>query len=115
MNAPEPTFKIMKIFKNAPSALKLSNKFQNFSKPLKKADMAAGNLATDSLLNYKTVKYFGNEGYEATRYDAKLASYEKAALKTDKTLATLNLGQQMILGSCLIDLNLINYNWTYID
>ena len=64
--------------------------------------MAAGNLATDSLLNYETVKYFGNEGYEAKRYDEKLASYENAALKTDKTLATLNLGQQLILGSCLV-------------
>ena len=60
--------------------------------------MDAGNLATDSLLNYETVKYFGNEKFEATRYDGKLANYEKAALQTDRTLAQLNIGQQVILG-----------------
>jgi len=69
---------------------------------MNKADMEAGNLATDSLLNYETVKYFGNERFEATRYDGKLSNFEQAALKTDKTLALLNLGQQVILGSCLV-------------
>ena len=69
---------------------------------MNKADMEAGNLATDSLLNYETVKYFGNERFEATRYDGKLSNFEQAALKTDKTLAFLNLGQQFILGSCMV-------------
>nr|AAT47883.1 ABC transporter 7 [Oikopleura dioica] len=69
---------------------------------MNKADMDAGNLATDSLLNYETVKYFANEKYEATRYDGKLANFEQAALKTDRTLALLNMGQQAILGSCLL-------------
>ena len=64
--------------------------------------MEAGNLATDSLLNYETVKYFGNERFEATRYDGKLSNFEQAALKTDKTLAFLNLGQQVILDSCMV-------------
>ena len=47
-------------------------------------------------------KYFGNESFEARRYDEKLAKYEEAALKTDKTLATLNFGQQFLLGACMI-------------
>ena len=42
---------------------------------MNKADMEAGNLATDSLLNYETVKYFGNEKYEAHRYDGKLGMF----------------------------------------
>ena len=62
---------------------------------MNKADMEAGNLATDSLLNYETVKFFGNERFEAMRYDDKLARYETAALKTDRTLATLNIGPGM--------------------
>jgi len=69
---------------------------------MNKADMEAGNLATDSLLNYETVKYFGNEKFEAIRYDEKLGKYEQAALKTDRTLASLNIGQQVIIGACLI-------------
>jgi len=83
-----------------------SIQYTNYRTPFRiamnKADMEAGNLATDSLLNYETVKYFGNESFEATRYDGKLSNFEQAALKTDKTLAFLNLGQQVILGSCLV-------------
>lgn len=83
-----------------------SIKFTQFRTPyriaMNKADMDAGNLATDSLLNYETVKYFGNEKYESLRYDEKLANFEKAALSTDRTLALLNMGQQAILGSCLL-------------
>jgi ATP-binding cassette subfamily B (MDR/TAP) protein 7 len=62
---------------------------------MNKADMEAGNLATDSLLNYETVKFFGNERFEAMRYDDKLARYETAALKTDRTLATLNIDRML--------------------
>ena len=68
---------------------------------MNKADMEAGNLATDSLLNYETVKYFGNEEFEAHRYDQKLQKFELAALETDRTLAKLNIGQLLILGGCL--------------
>ena len=54
-----------------------SVKFTEYRTPFRiamnKADMEAGNLATDSLLNYETVKYFGNEKFEAERYDKKLA------------------------------------------
>ena len=69
---------------------------------MNKADMEAGNLATDSLLNYETVKFFANEKYETERYDEKLAAFEQQALKTDRTLALLNMGQLAILGTCLL-------------
>lgn len=69
---------------------------------MNKADMEAGNLATDSLLNYETVKFFANEKYETERYDEKLANFEEQALKTDRTLALLNMGQLAILGACLL-------------
>ena len=83
-----------------------SVKFTEYRTPFRiamnKADMEAGNLATDSLLNYETVKFFGNEKFEAERYDGKLGKYEQAALKTDRSLAMLNLSQAAILTSCLV-------------
>jgi ATP-binding cassette subfamily B protein len=53
--------------------------------------------AVDSLLNYETVKYFGNEAHEAARYDTALARYERAAVKSQVTLNMLNLGQAAII------------------
>jgi ATP-binding cassette subfamily B protein len=52
--------------------------------------------AIDSLLNFETVKYFGNEAHEAGRFDAALARYERAAVKSQVTLNMLNLGQVAI-------------------
>ena len=49
--------------------------------------------AIDSLLNYETVKYFGNEAHEAARFDGALARYERAAVRVQVTLNMLNLGQ----------------------
>ncbi len=57
--------------------------------------------AIDSLLNYETVKYFGNERHEATRYDGALARYEKAAVKSQVTLNMLNIGQATIIAGGL--------------
>jgi ATP-binding cassette subfamily B protein len=51
----------------------------------------------DSLLNYETVKYFGNEAHEAARFDAAWARFERAAVKSQVTLNLLNLGQAMIM------------------
>jgi ATP-binding cassette subfamily B protein len=53
--------------------------------------------AVDSLLNYETVKYFGNEAHDAARYDTALARYERAAVKSQVTLNMLNLGQAAII------------------
>lgn len=61
-------------------------------------DQEANTRAIDSLLNYETVKYFGNEDYEATRYDNALARYERAAVTSKMSLAMLNIGQAAIIG-----------------
>jgi ATP-binding cassette subfamily B protein len=53
--------------------------------------------AIDSLLNYETVKYFGNEEFEARRYDADLRRYEDAAVKTESSLAVLNGAQALVI------------------
>jgi ABC-type transport system involved in Fe-S cluster assembly fused permease/ATPase subunit len=60
-------------------------------------DNEAQSRAIDSLLNFETVKYFGNEGHEARRYDQALARYEHAAVRSQVTLNMLNLGQQGIV------------------
>lgn len=57
----------------------------------------AANKAVDSLLNYETVKYFGNEAHEAKRYDAALQSYESAAIKARVSLSLLNVGQGSVI------------------
>jgi len=61
------------------------------------ADTRANERAVDSLLNYETVKYFNNEAHEAARYDENLRHLENARVKSQKTLAVLNLGQTLIV------------------
>jgi len=63
---------------------------------MNESDTEANTKAVDSLLNYETVKYFGNEEAEARRFDVSMARYEKAAVKTYYSLATLNVGQAAI-------------------
>jgi ATP-binding cassette subfamily B protein len=60
------------------------------------SDTEANTKAIDSLLNYETVKYFGNESWEARRFDASMQRYEKAAVRTFRSLAVLNTGQAVI-------------------
>ena len=61
-------------------------------------DQQANTRAIDSLLNYETVKYFGNEVFEASRFDHALQRYERAAVTSKTTLALLNIGQAGIIG-----------------
>lgn len=65
-------------------------------------DTDANQKAIDSLLNYETVKYFGAEEREATRYDKAMEGYEAAALKTAYSLAFLNFGQALIITAGLV-------------
>jgi ABC-type transport system involved in Fe-S cluster assembly fused permease/ATPase subunit len=65
------------------------------------ADTEANARAVDSLLNYETVKYFGNERHEFARYDGSLVNYEEATVKSLKTLAALNIGQALIVATGL--------------
>jgi ATP-binding cassette, subfamily B, heavy metal transporter len=60
------------------------------------SDTEAHSKAVDSLLNYETVKYFGNEELEARRFDSSMARYEKAAIRTYASLGVLNTGQAVI-------------------
>jgi len=60
-------------------------------------DSKANTRAIDSLLNYETVKYFGNEDYEARRYDEHMQVWERAAVKNQTSLAALNFGQSAII------------------
>ena len=60
------------------------------------SDTEANTKAIDSLLNYETVKYFGSEEREATRYDQSMERYERASVKTYTSLAVLNTGQAVI-------------------
>jgi len=62
-------------------------------------DSKANTQAIDSLLNYETVKYFGNEGYELRRYNDSLQSWEEAAVKSQTSLSTLNFGQAAIIAA----------------
>jgi ATP-binding cassette subfamily B protein len=65
-------------------------------------DNEANQRAVDSLLNFETVKYFGAERREATRYDEAMEGYEGAALKTANSLALINMGQAVIINGGLV-------------
>jgi ATP-binding cassette, subfamily B, heavy metal transporter len=65
-------------------------------------DSRANSRAIDSLLNFETVKYFGNEEWEARRYDENLKHYRAAAIKSQNSLSALNFGQQAIIGTGLV-------------
>ncbi len=69
----------------------------HYRRTMNDMDSKANQKAIDSLLNFETVKYFGNEAFEARRYDENLLRYQAAAVKSQKTLAFLNLGQQIII------------------
>jgi len=70
-----------------------------FRRQMNEQDSRASSRAIDSLLNYETVKYFGNEEHEARRYDENLQRYESAAVKSKTTLSTLNVGQSTIVAT----------------
>ncbi len=74
----------------------------HFRRTMNDMDSKANQKAIDSLLNFETVKYFGNEAFEAGRYDENLVRYQVAAVKSQKSLAVLNLGQQTIIAIGLV-------------
>ncbi len=73
-----------------------------FRREANEFDSAAHSKAVDSLLNYETVKYFNNEGFEARRYDESLERLRRARLKSQTTLSMLNTGQQLIIAVGLV-------------
>lgn len=68
-----------------------------FRRIMNAEDNRANTRAVDSLLNYETVKYFGNEEHEARRYDSAMRGYEKASIQSQTSLALLNVGQAVII------------------
>ncbi len=64
-------------------------------------DSSANTRAIDSLLNYETVKYFGNEDFEARRYDENLLKYENASVQNEASLGLLNIGQALIIAGAV--------------
>eukprot|EP01030_Chromulinospumella_sphaerica_P003881 gene3881-3795_t len=73
-----------------------------FRKQANEFDSAAHTRAIDSLLNYETVKYFGNERFEAGRYDESLERLRLSRLKAQTSLSVLNTGQQLIIALALV-------------
>ncbi|PCI32222.1 MAG: metal ABC transporter permease [Alphaproteobacteria bacterium] len=73
-----------------------------FRREMNKQDTEANTKAIDSLLNFETVKYFTNERHEARRYDVALAKYEKASVRSQTSLALLNVGQSLIISAGLV-------------
>jgi len=68
-----------------------------FRRTMNDMDSKANTRAIDSLINYETVKYFGNEHYEVQRYDEQMQRWEVSAVRNQTSLATLNAGQSIII------------------
>jgi ATP-binding cassette subfamily B protein len=73
----------------------------HFRRTMNELDSKASTRAIDSLINYETVKYFGNEDYEARRYDQGLQQYESAAVRSQTSLSLLNSGQSLIIATAV--------------
>ncbi|WP_440965809.1 ABCB family ABC transporter ATP-binding protein/permease [Massilia sp. GER05] len=73
----------------------------HFRRTMNELDSKANTKAIDSLINYETVKYFGNEDYEARRYDEGLQKYEQAAVRSQTSLSFLNTGQSLIIAAAV--------------
>lgn len=81
-----------------------------FRRQMNESDSQANTKAVDSLLNFETVKYFGNEEHEARRYDVALRTYEEAAIKSSQSLSILNVGQAVVISVGLTIVMLITGN-----
>ncbi|MGE4011631.1 MAG: ABC transporter ATP-binding protein/permease, partial [Alphaproteobacteria bacterium] len=73
-----------------------------FRRTMNETDSEANTKAIDSLLNYETVKYFGNEEHEARRFESALKRYERAAVLSETSLSLLNVGQGFIIATGLV-------------
>jgi ABC-type transport system involved in Fe-S cluster assembly fused permease/ATPase subunit len=81
-----------------------------FRRMMNERDTEANSKAIDSLLNYETVKYFGNEAHEERRFDESLQGYEDAAVFSTVSLAAVNVGQGAIIAIGLVALMIMAGN-----
>ena len=72
-----------------------------FRRAMNEQDSKANTKAVDALINYETVKYFGNEKFEQARYDENLQRLEHASIKSQTSLSLLNIGQSLIIASAV--------------
>lgn len=77
--------------------MKITEWRMSYRVEMNNADSQANNQAVDSLINYETVKYFGNERFELDRYNSTLLRWEDAAVKSQTSLSALNVGQGAII------------------
>ncbi len=77
--------------------MKITEWRMSYRVEMNNADSLANNQAVDSLINYETVKYFGNERFELDRYNRTLTRWEDAAVKSQTSLSALNIGQGAII------------------
>jgi ATP-binding cassette subfamily B protein len=78
-----------------------------YRRAMNDSDSEANTKAIDSLLNFETVKYFGNEAHEASRFDSSLERYQHAAIKSQTTLSYLNIGQGLIISLGVVSVMLL--------
>lgn len=68
-----------------------------YRRRMNELDSKANVKAVDSLINYETVKYFGNEHFESRRYNQSMLAYQEAAIESQRSLTLLNIGQSAII------------------
>ncbi|MCZ2413029.1 MAG: ABC transporter ATP-binding protein/permease [Burkholderiales bacterium] len=73
-----------------------------FRRQVNEQDSRANTRAIDALINYETVKYFGNEEFEARRYDENLVARMRAAIRAQTSLSVLNLGQSLVIATAVV-------------
>ena len=78
-----------------------------YRRRMNEKDSEANTKAIDSLLNYETVKYFGNEMHEAQRFDVSRRQYERAAVQSKTSLSLLNIGQGVIIATGLTGITIL--------
>lgn len=82
-------------------SVKVTEWRNRFVRESNQMDNLANTRAIDSLLNYETVKYFGNEGFESRQYDQNLQAWETARMNNRLSLAGLNSGQALIIAASI--------------
>lgn len=85
----------------------ISNWRISFVREMNEHDNQSNSTAIDSLLNFETVKYYGNESYESQKFNQSLLKYEDATVKSYATLSVLNIAQGVVIAFGLVGIMLL--------